>query len=164
MIFFLNVITLPKILFHVSVNHTFNIFNLMNNIRQLRNLYSKYPNELYCILPELCICINVRILWTTQSFFQVKSLSLNPYIYISHKYTASIPSKYISGGNESQFHNTCGHLIPLHNHSDLAEKSCCMDVTYLIGRLWGLKKYLKRDLSFFEKDVINMRWYFYLNE
>lgn len=38
-----------------------------------------------------------------------------------------------------------------------------MDFTYLIGMLCGLAKYLRNDLSFFGKDVINMRWYFYLN-
>lgn len=87
------------------------------------------------------------------------------YIYVfSNKCTASIPSKYIFRGNESQFNNTHGHLIPLHNHSDLVEESCCMDIAYLIGMLWGLEEYLKNDLSFFRKDGINMRWYFYFNE
>lgn len=39
-----------------------------------------------------------------------------------------------------------------------------MDITYLIGMLCRLEKSLKNDLSFLGKDVINMRWYFYLNE
>lgn len=93
---------------------------------------------------KLCVYISVKILRTTQSLFQVTFSSLNPHIYFSNKCTASIPSKYISGGNGSQSSNTYGHLIPLHNHSDLVEKSCCMDITYLIGMLWGLKKYLKK--------------------
>ena len=84
---------------------------------------------------KLCIFINVKVLWTTQSLFQGKFLSLSPYIYFSNKCTASVPSKYISGGNESQSSNAYGHLIPLHNHSDLVEKSCRMDVTYLQGML-----------------------------
>lgn len=84
---------------------------------------------------KLCILISVRVLWTTQSLFRGTFLSLSPYMYFSNKCTASIPSKYISVGNESQSNNTYGHLIPLHNHRDLVEKSCCMDVTYLKGML-----------------------------
>lgn len=69
----------------------------------------------------------------------------------------SIPGKYISGGNESQSSNTCGHLIPLHNHSDLVEK--LLYGHYLPHRNAVRIKEIseKNDLSFFGKDVINMR-------
>jgi hypothetical protein len=77
---------------------------------------------------------------------------------------ASIPSKYIFRGNESQLNDTPGHLIPLHNHSDLVEKSGCVDITYLLRSQGGLEKYLKNYLGFLWKDVINMRWYLYLKE